>query len=1291
MFNKRNGIKSTNSSISGNESVSRSTERNDTPRRGPSTSRLGQSFSSPPRIDPEILLDTQSNGLSSRIVKYYEDSQKMTRSPRHIYNKPGQFPIVHLKRKEIEFSVKRNNPLSAVKIAPPDKSVADRNIRLNILRQGLSPPSTPAEDYREPRKLYDNEPLAPSAGIESTPTRSVLDALTEISRKRIHNEDFNGERTKKKPCKECTEIDGPLPDETRANQTKRQREKISPPSPSEATIAESTKKKLCRDSADILSSLSSSVRLLNPKRRIEDVLVGDAKRKHFQRPQATVEPQKRSPIAPVESREVIDSPTVQKVVPNVSPTPKYTSPTIPPKPTPKITLFNQNYDKIQERVLSDTEDDEEGRSMNLVRPKQNSQFLVKDKKASKEGTKSKLAMMLSYLSRNFEDESPDAVDGKTDSKDESTPQAPLAAEKSPELPKIAPVIFETPKSSKVAEISLTKASTEQKELTKDAPVATSTPMFKFGVSSTTSEASKKVESTENGANSMIEKDKQVENKVSDKKLEENTASVPTSANTSPFLLRPAVSDASKVQSVATPPKLAAPINFGFNPQASTAATSTAPTTSSSPLRPVGNYLPTFGGSTCSPKTSSPFTLGISGNSTNSLAKETGEFPKTLSTSFSVASKAPTSTVATTTATAANPPAVQPANFMQNFATTSAAPSSVSLSTGLSSTGASNPPAYPANSLFTFKPVASSAPVATVTSSVTNSSGNPPQYPSFGTPVVTKAAPAESKFVFGSTTSTFGDTSKTTQSTGIDFKKPDGVITFGGGNVAKTTPSTNTFNSLPCGGYTEGTFSGFSKPATAPTFGNPSASISVFGSQTISSPAFGGSSTTTTSVFGHAPVTSTSAFGASVSQAAAGFGGQNTAASVFGSPATTTPSFGSTAASTPAFGTPSTSASVFGTPAATSAPTFGTPSTSAPIFGTPATSSSTFGGATTAASTFGVPKSSTDTKSLFTFGATTNNANQTSQNSSAFVFNASQAKSPQTSAATPFSFEKKTPFEAAASAGSTSLFGGSTNSSIFGGTATTTANATAPVFGSSSGVAVFGAATTSAPATTSATSIFSAGNAFGGTGQQQQAASNEWGKSAFGTTSTGSQFSFGQTATTTASAASGAGIFGQAQSQTTGNTFGEQTNKPFNFTASAGAPFQFGGASSAPNNASFSFSGNQNTAAPAPAFGGGASSGPFAFGLSTQAAQAEQSKPPLPAFGSGVTVFGGGQQNATGNAPPAFGTPNPAPAFNFTGSNPTTPQQPFAFGATNAQGGFSIGSSGGPTQRRSYRQATRRIK
>ena len=144
-------------------------------------------------IDPQVYRDTQSNGFSSRIVKYYEKSQAKTRPiASRVYKRPGEFPVVNLEKSEINLNLRQNAEAPKVKIAPPIRSNYQANSRSEILRTGsLSGMAATLNKSTQASTLVsrsENEPLEPSNTDYETPTRSVLDALKEISRKRIHCE-----------------------------------------------------------------------------------------------------------------------------------------------------------------------------------------------------------------------------------------------------------------------------------------------------------------------------------------------------------------------------------------------------------------------------------------------------------------------------------------------------------------------------------------------------------------------------------------------------------------------------------------------------------------------------------------------------------------------------------------------------------------------------------------------------------------------------------------------------------------------------------------------------------------------------------------------------------------------------------------------------------------------------------------------------------------------------------------------------------------------------------------------
>lgn len=75
-----------------------------------------------------MYIDTQSNGLTSRIVKYSEQNQERPTKP-IIYNKPGDFPIVHLNKKRLAHPQKMPMPTATkLKIAAPGTADANASI-----------------------------------------------------------------------------------------------------------------------------------------------------------------------------------------------------------------------------------------------------------------------------------------------------------------------------------------------------------------------------------------------------------------------------------------------------------------------------------------------------------------------------------------------------------------------------------------------------------------------------------------------------------------------------------------------------------------------------------------------------------------------------------------------------------------------------------------------------------------------------------------------------------------------------------------------------------------------------------------------------------------------------------------------------------------------------------------------------------------------------------------------------------------------------------------------------------
>lgn len=61
------------------------------------------------KIDPQVYVDTQSKGLASRVVLYYEKNRNDVKPIiNRMYNRPGEFPIVHLKKPSFDLNPKQN-------------------------------------------------------------------------------------------------------------------------------------------------------------------------------------------------------------------------------------------------------------------------------------------------------------------------------------------------------------------------------------------------------------------------------------------------------------------------------------------------------------------------------------------------------------------------------------------------------------------------------------------------------------------------------------------------------------------------------------------------------------------------------------------------------------------------------------------------------------------------------------------------------------------------------------------------------------------------------------------------------------------------------------------------------------------------------------------------------------------------------------------------------------------------------------------------------------------------------
>ncbi|XP_053607999.1 nuclear pore complex protein Nup214 [Plodia interpunctella] len=550
----------------------------------------------------------------------------------------------------------------------------------------------------------------------------------------------------------------------------------------------------------------------------------------------------------------------------------------------------------------------------------------------------------------------------------------------------------------------------------------------------------------------------------------------------------------------------------------------------------------------------------------------------------------------------------------------------------------SPPAFPTTTTAAETPTTTAASTPATVPSPTKTK------PSlFGTPPPTSASS-----LFGSAVAASTFPPKTTQ-TGSIFSSP--------------STNANVFGSTPSSVFeTATTTSVFSSSESKPSvFSTPTSATSSFGETTTQSPSVFTSApafaTTNSSVFSSTAfgtTTSSSIFGTSPSSIF-GTTTATTAQSLFGStPTTTTQSVFSTTTSQSLFGgTPTTTQSLFGSTPATTASAFGNASTSS-VFGA-TTTSSLFGAAnqsvfgttstTTQASIFGTP---TTTPSVFGGGEVPS------------VFGA-----PSTQASV-FGSSNQSVFGTAPTT-QTSVFGSptqTTQASVFGGTAVTTAQSGSLFGGGEANLfAAASISTTSAPSQTSAGNIFgggSTGSVFGGGG-----ATNVFGaKPAFGqsNTSAASIFggaSFGQKPAAannfwSGGNASGAGFgsgFGQQATTQASSIFGGTTGGSFSQPNSGqpfGSPQQNTGFGSPQQQSAPAFGGSP-VFGTKPAFGQSASFSSPTGGGGGFGAFSGMNKSPTSGFGApaafGAPAFGGGAAFGStspgkmfGGSPPGFGSP-----------------------------------------------------
>lgn len=155
--------------------------------KSPNTSLASRTFTN--RLDPQVYTDTQSRGLTARLASYYERERITTPIVNRLYNRAGEFPVVHFHKNELTNSprTKQNGAGGSglggtVRIPAPERTTYQSTMRSEILRTGATVGNGTAASVPLSGGACDDETV-PNEPYE---VLAPLDALKEISRKRIH-------------------------------------------------------------------------------------------------------------------------------------------------------------------------------------------------------------------------------------------------------------------------------------------------------------------------------------------------------------------------------------------------------------------------------------------------------------------------------------------------------------------------------------------------------------------------------------------------------------------------------------------------------------------------------------------------------------------------------------------------------------------------------------------------------------------------------------------------------------------------------------------------------------------------------------------------------------------------------------------------------------------------------------------------------------------------------------------------------------------------------------------------
>ncbi|XP_017083726.1 nuclear pore complex protein DDB_G0274915 [Drosophila eugracilis] len=471
--------------------------------RTPERSLMNQTATSPSSIsrqklnlsqlDPRTFADVHSSGLASRIVAYHESSLggrsglQRSMSASNLYN-----PLTQTRRALASpLPYKSKAPtLSMTQIAPPERSFYSGNTLPSLLRSnslaGVVHKTTEQEQLSR-----ENRPILhpPHPQHESEPTRSVLEELKEISRKRINTGDAQSPHDfTKRSCQRGVDFVDHHRHQQHLNQFqqqqnqsfKRQRElTVSVPLRHHSTSLSGTppamhihtngsisptqspeqvaKRPNCSYNNDIASSLSSSRRHSN-KRKLFDM------QESFQRSKNETLASGSSPDnSPAENVAKIQRKVDAESVSRTISMPIQSKPAVPASRTisaphlqsidhrsieippavekPKLTLFNARQSRTEEEqprqdLSSPDVDAGEYAGIQFVKPKQQNSTLGVKNPSVERTHKTKLAIMLSGLKGELYQGEPDELDA-------SAPAPAPEILPSPIKPTITPIITTT--------------------------------------------------------------------------------------------------------------------------------------------------------------------------------------------------------------------------------------------------------------------------------------------------------------------------------------------------------------------------------------------------------------------------------------------------------------------------------------------------------------------------------------------------------------------------------------------------------------------------------------------------------------------------------------------------------------------------------------------------------------------------------------------------------------------------------------------------------------------------------